>query len=155
MPSNTLSPTSTGPKVPLYRRAKIQIPSPGRGLVGGQLRLHDQPGPMAAVAARKGTLAVPGHREELQGPPFPRPGGMEHRLPQLGLLVGVRHEVGLVDDIDQGTHLDDAPEHAIDTQADLPLVLSDIAVHEQVGFSEIGVRAFGIPGVVSEIGESA
>ena len=120
-----------------------------RGLVRGPIGIHDRRGTQATVYARKGALAVPGQPEQLQRPPVPRPGEMDHRLTQLGLLVRVFHEVGLVDDIDQGTRFDDTPEDSIDAQAQFPFVFADIAVQEKIGLAQIGVGAVRIPGVVS------
>ena len=42
---------------------------------------------------------------------------MNHGLAQLGLFVGVFHEVGLIDDIDQVARFGDAPEHPVDAGA--------------------------------------
>ena len=74
---------------------------------------------------------------------------MDHRLAQLGLLVRVFHEVGLVDDIDQGTRFDDTPEDSIDAHTQFPFAFADIAVQEKISLAEIGVGAVRIPGVVS------
>ena len=77
---------------------------------------------------------------------------MDHGLTHLGLLVWLFNEVGLVDDIDQGSRFDDAPKNPIDAQTQLPLVIADIAVQEKKGLAKIGVGAVGISGVVSEKG---
>ena len=104
------------------------------------------------MPARKGARPVPGQPEQLQRAPVPRPGEMDHGLTHLGLLVRLFNEVGLVDDIDQGSRFDDAPEDAIDAQTQLPFVFADIAVQEKKGLAKIGVGAVGISGVVSKKG---
>ena len=129
---------------------EIEMPLLRRGFVRRQLVVDDKLGTQATVPAGKGARAVPGQPEQLQCPPIPRPGDMDHRLTQLGLLVRVFHEVGLVDDVDQGTRFDDAPEDSIDAKTQFPFVFADIAVQEKIGLAELGVGAVRVPGVVSE-----
>lgn len=86
---------------------------------------------------------------KLQLPPVPRPGKMDHQLAHLGPLVRVFHEVGLVDDVDQGARSDDAPEDPVDAQTQLPLAVADVSVDEKVGLAQVGVGAVWISGVVS------
>ena len=74
---------------------------------------------------------------------------MSHQLTHLGLLVGMLHQIGLVDDVDQGTRFDDAPENAIDAETQFPFVFADVAVRENIGLAEIRVSAVRVPGVVS------
>ena len=72
---------------------------------------------------------------------------MGHRLAQLGLFVRMFDEVRLVDYIHQMARFRDSPEDAVDTEAQLPLVIADFAEQQQIGFAQIGVGALRIAGV--------
>ena len=128
---------------------EVEVPRFVRRLVRGQVVIRDEPSTWAAVPARKGALAVPGQREQLQRPPLPGPGDMGHGLTHLGPLVRILDEVGLVDDINQGARFDDSQEHAVEPETQLPFALADVAVQEKKGLAEIAVRAVRVPGVVS------
>ena len=75
---------------------------------------------------------------------------MDHGLSQLGLLVRMFDEVGLVDDIDQVVRFYDTPEHLIEAEAQLPLVIANFAEQQQIGFTQVGMGTVRIRGVVAE-----
>ena len=75
---------------------------------------------------------------------------MGHGLAQFLLFVGVFDQVGLVDDIDQVARFGDPPEHTVHTQAQLPFVVADLAVHQNIGFAQVEVRALGVGAVIAK-----
>ena len=75
---------------------------------------------------------------------------MGHRLAQFDFLVGIFDEVGLIDDIDQIARFRDAPEHPVDSEANLPFTFAQRAVQQQVGFAQVGVGQGPVRGVETE-----
>ena len=93
------------------------------------------------MAARIGARAVIGQGEEFQNAPLRRPGEVGHGLAQFAFLVGMFHEVGLVDDVDEVLRFRDAPEHAVHAQPQLPFPVAGFTEHQKVGFAQVGVGA--------------
>ena len=58
--------------------------------------------------------------------------------------------VGLVDDIHQVARFRDSPEDPIRAEAQLPLTVSDLTEHKQVGFTHIEMGAARVRAVVAE-----
>ena len=77
---------------------------------------------------------------------------MGHWLTHLYLFVRVLYNIGLIDDVHQGTQLRNAPKHPVDAQTQFPFAVANIAVHQQIGLTEITVRAVRVPGIVPQEG---
>ena len=77
---------------------------------------------------------------------------MGHWLTHLYLFVRVFNNIGLIDDVHQGTQLRDAPKHPIDAQTQFPFPVANIAVHQQIGLTEITVCAVRVPSIVPQEG---
>ena len=75
---------------------------------------------------------------------------MGHGLAQLGLLVRMVDQVGLVDDVDQMARFGDAPEHPVDAEAQFPFAAAQRAAQQQIGFAQIAMGAGRVGGVVAE-----
>ena len=82
------------------------------------------------MAALIGARTVPCHREQFQRSPVTRPSEMGHWLTHLCLFVRVFHNIGLIDDIHQGTQLHDAPKYPIYAQTQFPFVVAGITLHQ-------------------------
>ena len=72
---------------------------------------------------------------------------MGHGLAQLGLLVRMAGQVGLVDDVDQMARFGDAPEHPVDAQAQFPFAAAQRAAQQQIGLAQIALAARRVGGV--------
>ena len=75
---------------------------------------------------------------------------MGHGLAQLGLLVRMVDQVGLVDDVDQMARFGDAPEHPVDAEAQFPFAAAQRAAQQQIGFAQIAMGAGRVGGVGAE-----
>ena len=75
---------------------------------------------------------------------------MGHGLAQLGLLVRMAGQVGLVDDVDQMARFGDAPEHPVDAQAQFPFAAAQRAAQQQIGLAQVAMAAGRVGGVGAE-----
>ena len=60
------------------------------------------------------------------------------------------YEVNLVDDIDQMLRFSDSPKHPVYAQTQLPLIITDFAEQQKIGFPQIEVRASWVRMVVAK-----
>ena len=74
---------------------------------------------------------------------------MRHGLAEFGPVARVFDEIQLIDDIHQIVQFRHAPEHAVEAQPQFPGIAAPVAMHQQIGFAQIPVRALGIGAVVA------
>ena len=129
---------------------KIEMPFLGPALVGRKVVVDPERRAQPAGAAREGAQAVVGDREQLGRAPVAGEREMGHGLAQLGLLVRMVDQVGLVDDVDQMARFGDAPEHPVDAEAQFPFAAAQRAAQQQIGFAQIAMGAGRVGGVVAE-----